>query len=39
MLKGVDDVLVRQVSDVQINVIIMVGPQAFQPGGARPGAS
>ncbi|WP_165976954.1 hypothetical protein [Arthrobacter nitrophenolicus] len=32
MLKGVDGVLVRQVSDVQSNVIIMVGPQAVQPG-------
>lgn len=39
MLKGVDDVLVRQVRDVQSNVIIVVGPLAFQPGGARPGAS
>lgn len=39
MLKGVDGVLVPQVSDVQSNVLIVVGPLAFQPGVARPGAS
>ena len=39
MLKGVEGVLVRHVCDVQSSVIIVVGPLAFQPGGARPGAS
>ncbi len=28
-----------KVSDVQSNVVIVVGPLALQPGGARPGAS